>query len=207
MFLYIIARNIVMEQAKSRSPIGPWTWGVLFFVATFGAGIGARIADLSSFWSMAVMLPPMLLLIPLVRSGERLAVSNSAYTPALRNYNRRSLIWSFAYVASLFAAISIDKAYDPSGIAAVLVAVLPALPVLYFIWALGRYLTEEQDEYIRMQQVRAALIATAILLGVGTVWGFLDTFGLVPGVPGWAVVPVWAIGLGIGNLINMRLAK
>jgi hypothetical protein len=184
--------------------LGPSAWGGLFVAAMVGAGIGARFAELNDFWSMAVMVPPMLLLIPLVRSTERRAAGNCAFTLALRQYNRRTLIWSFAYIIALFAAVSIDKAFAPTGPAAFAIAILPALPIIYFIWALGRYLVEESDEYIRMRQVQAALIATGLLLGIGTFWGFLETFGLVPHVPSWAVVPVWAIGLGVGNVVNAR---
>jgi hypothetical protein len=39
---------------------------------------------------------------------------------------------------------------------------------------------------------------------VATFYGFLDTFQLVPHVEGWAAVPLWAIGLAVGNLIARR---
>jgi hypothetical protein len=193
-----------MEASKILNGLSPSAWGGLFVSAMIGTGVAARLSDLGDFWSMAVMLPPMLLLIPLVRASQRQARASSALTPAIKAYNRRSLVWSFAYVFALFAAMSIDKAYDPQGPLAYLVAILPALPIFYFIWALGRYLSDEQDEYIRMRQVRAALIATAIVLGLGTFWGFLEMFALVPHVWAWWVVPVWAMGLGIGNLVNAR---
>ena len=181
----------------------PLLWGIAFVVAMFGAGIFARWVDLNSFWSMAIMIPPMLLLFPLVKSGQRrqAAVCGNV-SPAINAYNRRMLIWSFAYVAALFGAISIHDAIKPTGPLLWLIAILPALPILYFVWALGRYLVEETDEYIRMKQVSAALFATGILLVLATVWGFLETFGVVIHVPTWAAVPVWAIGLGLGHFYN-----
>ena len=49
--------------------------------------------------------------------------------------------------------------------------------------------------------ISAALIGLALVLLAGTLWGFLETFGIAPHVPAWWVVPVWAIGLGLGQMI------
>jgi hypothetical protein len=110
------------------------------------------------------------------------------------------LIWSFAYIGALFGAITVYHELKPTGPLLWLIAVLPALPILYFVWAVGRYLTEETDEYQRMKQVTSALFATGWLLILATIWGFLETFEVVPHVPSWAVIPVWAIGLGVAQI-------
>ena len=34
---------------------------------------------------------------------------------------------------------------------------------------------------------------------IGSFWGFLETFELVPHVPGWWAVPIWALGMGLGQ--------
>ncbi|WP_204271588.1 hypothetical protein, partial [Escherichia coli] len=60
--------------------------------------------------------------------------------------------------------------------------VLPALPVIGVFFVLGRYLVEEQDEYLRVQVTRQALVATGFALSIATAWGFLENFGLVPHV-------------------------
>ena len=52
-----------------------------------------------------------------------------------------------------------------------------------------------------LRQTSAALIGLALVLLAGTLWGFLETFGIAPHVPAWWVVPVWAIGLGLGQMI------
>lgn len=193
-------RDFMTSEAASRRPV--WLWGLAFFVGMFGTGIAARAFDLGSTPSMLVMIPPMLLLIPMVRAGERAQAACGSASPAMRRYNRRGLVWSFTYVALLFAAIAGSRALQAQGPLLWGLAVLPALPILYLLWAMARYLVEEQDEYLRMQVVHAALWATGLLLGVATVWGFLETFGLVPHVPGWAAVPVWAIGLALGTFVN-----
>src|SRR3546814_826705 len=79
-------------------------------------------------------------------------------------------------------------------------AVLPALPIIYFVWALYRYLVEETDEYLKLRYAINALFGLGFLLIVGTVWGFLESFKVVPHVESWTVVPVWAIGLGVAQI-------
>lgn len=182
---------------RNRAPL---LWGLAFMVAMFGAGIFARTVDLNGFWSMAVMLPPMLLLIPLIRSAERGGNLAGCNSPALSRYNRRGLVWAFSYVAALFFAISVNDWLKPDGPLLWLIAVLPALPILYYVWALYRYLIEETDEYLKMRYVGDALFGLGLLLIVSTVWGFLESFKVVPHVESWIVVPVWAIGLGLSQI-------
>ncbi|HUD28881.1 MAG TPA: hypothetical protein VMQ93_08420 [Novosphingobium sp.] len=192
-------------ETVSRRPV--WLWGAAFFVGMFGTGFAARWLDLPSVPSMLVMIPPMLLLIPFVRATERAQAACGAFSPATRRYNRRGMAWSFAYVLLLGVAVIGAKSLHAQGPLLWLLAVLPALPILYLIWAMARYLVEEQDEYLRMKVVNAALSATGLLLAVATVWGFLETFALVPHVPGWAAVPVWAIGLALGTFVNRWVEK
>lgn len=188
-------------SSETRGGIAAWFWPAAFVSAMFGAGIFARAIDLNEFWSMAIMIPPMLLLIPLVKSTQKRqqAVCGNV-SPAIIAYNRRMLIWSFAYMAALFGAITVYNQWKPIGPILWFIAIIPALPIVYFVWALGRYLIEETDEYIRMTQVSAALFATGWLLVLATFWGFLETFGVAAHVPAWAAVPVWAIGLGVAQI-------
>src|SRR5262249_21176342 len=85
---------------------------------------------------------------------------------------------------------------------AYLIAVLPALPVIGIFGAIGRYLVEEQDEYVRMLMVRQTLWASGFALSAATVVGFLQNFGLIAPVDGYWIVVVWYFGLGIGGLAN-----
>ena len=178
----------------------PLFWGLAFVFAMFGMGIAARAAQLDGVWSMIVMLPPMLLLIPLVRSTERGGNFAGCTSPALKRYNRRGLIWAFTYMAALFFAVTVHDKWNPEGPLLWLIAVLPALPIVYFVWSLYRYLIEESDEYLRMRYVGHALFGLGLLLIVATVWGFLESFKLVPHVESWMVVPVWGIGLGLAQI-------
>jgi hypothetical protein len=172
-------------------------WAIAFFIGMFGTPILGRYLNWGTYLTMGAMMLPMLLLIPLVKSAERGHSEAGAVSPAIQTYNRRALIWSFSYVVALFFAVAVFNSYAPTGALAWAIAILPALPILYFIWSLGRYLIDESDEYLKMQQVSNALFATGLLLTVATFWGFLETFELVPHVPGWAAIPIWAIGLGL----------
>ncbi len=193
-----------MDDASPESGLGKfasWAWAAAFVAAMFGAGIFARLVDLNAFWSMAIMVPPMLLLIPMVKAAQKRqqAVCGNV-SPAIMAYNRRMLIWSFAYMVALFGAITVYNQWKPSGPILWIIAIIPALPIVYFVWSLGRYLIEETDEYIRMTQVSAALFATGWLLVLATFWGFLESFGVAVHVPAWAAVPVWAVGLGVAQI-------
>ena len=124
-------------------------------------------------------------------------------SPALMRYNTRFMLASAAYVGGLFIAIAIHNSAQntnaPVGPLAFAVPLLPTLPALAMIVIMARYLVEESDEYLRHRASLSAIIGLGFVLVIGTVWGFLETFGLVPHIWAWWVVPVWAIGLGIGQ--------
>jgi len=122
--------------------------------------------------------------------------------PARRRYNRTVLLLSLVYVASLFGAIGLFNAGRPHGIFAYAVAVLPALPIVGMFAALGRYLVEERDEYLRMLLVRQSLWATGFALTLATIWGFLENFDLVEHVDAYYLAVLWFGGLGVGSLVN-----
>jgi hypothetical protein len=123
-------------------------------------------------------------------------------TPAWKRYNSR-LIWlSLLYCAFLLPAVYGFKHQLVPHSVAYLVAVLPALPIIGIFGALGRYLVEEQDEYVRMLMVRQILWASGLTLSLATIWGFLDNFGLVGHADGYWLLVIWFIGLGLGGIVN-----
>jgi hypothetical protein len=113
------------------------------------------------------------------------------------------MIWLWLlYAAFLLAAIYSFKHQFLGGLAAYVVAVLPALPIIGVFGTVGRYLVEEQDEYLRMLMVRQTLWASAIALSLATVWGFLESFQLAGHVDAYYIAVVWFFGLGVGACIN-----
>ncbi len=189
-----------METGVKTGFRASYLWGAAFFISSFGGGALTRWLDTPGWVTWVVVVSSMPLLLPFVRSMERQQAQLGCLSPAIRAYNRRLLWFTLAYVLSLSVAIYATKALAPTGILAWGLAVLPSLPILYMVYALGRYLAEESDEYLRMKSVTAALFGTGFLLVVSTFWGFLETFGLVAHHPSWWAVPIWSIGLGLGNV-------
>lgn len=125
-----------------------------------------------------------------------------AMSHALKSYKRRTLYLSLGYAAAIITAVYCFRHELVSGPLAVVVAILPAIPIIGFFAAIGRYLTEEQDEFVRMLMVRQTLCASAIALGAATIWGFLESFGLAPHIEAFYLAVVWFGGLGIGACLN-----
>src|SRR5437868_15545274 len=125
-----------------------------------------------------------------------------ARTPAWKRYNWRVVWLSLLYAAFLLPAVYGFKHQIISGAVAWIVAVLPAIPIVGIFIAIGRYLVEEQDEYVRMLMVRQILWASGFTLSVATIWGFLDNFELVGHADGYYIVIVWFFGLGVGGIFN-----
>ncbi len=136
------------------------------------------------------------LLVPLARVGRR----RGCESVAMAAYNRRILTAAFGYVLGLGVAISLWHNYELARPMIFAISLLPALPTLAMVWAMARYLTDEQDEYLRHRTVMAALAALGVVLATGIFWGFLEMFELVPHLWSWWVLPVWAIALGLAQL-------
>jgi hypothetical protein len=123
-------------------------------------------------------------------------------TRATRRYNVRVIILSLLYAAFLIGAVYGFKHHLVAGPVAWVVAVLPALPIVGVFAAIGLYLVEESDEYVRMMMVRQTLWASGFALSIATVWGFLESFDLVGHVESYCVAVLWFGGLGLGACMN-----
>ena len=121
---------------------------------------------------------------------------------AKQRYNRRVLILSALYAVALIASVYSFNNKPFHGPMAYVVAVLPALPIVGIFVAIGRYLIEEGDEYLRMLMIRQTLWASGFALSIATVWGFLESFDMVGHVEAFYVAVLWFGGLGLGALAN-----
>lgn len=185
-----------MEQAETPAGRGPWLWAGLYLAAS-AAIVALKLTDaITAPVAMILFVGAMGLLIPLVRAGER----RNCASPVMVRYNRRFLAACFGYVLGLGIAISLWNAYDLTGPVVFAIALLPTIPTFAMIWAMGRYLVEETDEYLRYRTVRAAIMSLGLVLAIGIFWGFLEMFELVPHVWAWWVLPAWAAGLGLAQL-------
>ena len=126
----------------------------------------------------------------------------SRFNLAQRRYNRNVLILSVVYALALIGAITLFRNSAPTGPLAYATAVLPALPIVGVFAAMGQYLVDEQDEYLRMLTVRQTPWATGFALSVATIWGFLESFELVDHVDAYYIAVLWFGGLGFGACMN-----
>jgi hypothetical protein len=123
-------------------------------------------------------------------------------TPAWIRYNWRVVWLTLLYAGFLISAVYGFKHHLVPQPLKYPVAILPALPIIGIFVAIGKYLVEEEDEYVRMLMVRQVLWASGFALSLATVWGFLDSFDLVGHADGYYIVIAWFFGLGIGGLVN-----
>ena len=151
---------------------------------------------------LPLFLPALAALVWMSREIRLHSRRKGCETAAGLAYNRRMLPLAAAYVVVMLGAIVMHERLHVSGPALYLVAVLPALPLIGVVWAMGRFLIEETDEYQRALAVRKMLMATGFLLVVATVWGFLEEFGLVPHLAAYWGFIVWCFGLGVGACWN-----
>ncbi len=121
---------------------------------------------------------------------------------AILRYNVRVVVLSLFYAAFLLGAVYGFKHHLIGGAIAWVVGILPALPIIGIFAAIGLYLVEESDEYLRMMMVRQSLWASGFSLSIATVWGFLESFDLVGHVPVYWVSVLWFGGLGLGAAAN-----
>ena len=126
---------------------------------------------------------------------------------AIRSSARKRYNWRLIWLSLLYCLFLLPAVYGfkhqliPNGLK-YLIAILPAVPVVGLFAAMGRYLVEEPDEYVRMLRVREMLWAMGFTLSCATIWGFLDNFGLVGHVDGYWIVVLWYFGQAIGAAAN-----
>ncbi|WP_390586723.1 hypothetical protein [Erythrobacter sp. MTPC3] len=186
-----------MTSSAPASTIRPGAWA---------GGMFASLGIIAGLKFSGAIEPPaiyLLLIIPLVlsvqfyRSMQRSADNCGASSPAIKRYNRGIALASLAYVLGMGIAVAIWERTELTDGLVFLISLLPAIPTFAMIWVMGRYLTDEQDEYLRHRSIMASLAGLGLVLALGTFYGFLEMFGLVPHVWAWWILPIWAIGMGL----------
>ena len=135
------------------------------------------------------------------------ALLHGGPNPAIRHYLRRISACVLAYFALLLLANYLEDHGQAHGIGAILLALLPAVPILGMVLTFGRYLKDEQDEYVRMLAVQSSLYATGITLAVTTVWGFLEQADLVGHFPASLAFGIWFAALGVSQMARKVLSR
>jgi uncharacterized membrane protein len=198
----MIDHEIADSDAPPRLP-GKGLPAVVYCLSVLGALLVYYSFRPTGIWMVATIAVPVLALGWLATVAlRRRRDSACATSSANRAYMRRFIPMMLLYVVCLLGAVWLDKRIAPTGALAIALAILPALPLIGVVWALGRLLVEEKDEYLRSLTVRQFIIATGFMLSVTSVWGFLDDFGQVPHMPMYWAFIIWCAGLGGGTLVN-----
>jgi hypothetical protein len=118
------------------------------------------------------------------------------------------VIGAMAIYVLLVSIISGWLGWEPpkSGFGLYLAALSPALPIAAVVYAMGRYLIDEPDEFFRMVQIQTALLATGLTMFTCTAWGFLALYVHI-----WEnhvislVFPMWWFFFGVSApIVNWR---
>ena len=126
----------------------------------------------------------------------------SVRNPAFRVYQRRMGIATVCYVAAIIVASSVLHHRAAPTPFAIGIALVPGIAVALMIHAIARLMLELNDEFLRLLEVRKALVATALTLAGCSAWGLLEIYTAVPPLPVFWVFPLWCGGLFAGALFN-----
>lgn len=173
----------------------PGRWVALYFFSVVIIAVLKLTGAIESPVGFILLAAATCLLLPLARRR-----SDGCISRAMVDYNRRIVFSSLGYVLGLGIAVTLWNSYQLSDALVFAISLLPTVPTFGIIWAMARYLAEEQDEYLRHRMIMAALVALGVVLAIGIFYGFLEMFELVPHIWAWWVLPVWAIGLGLTQL-------
>lgn len=127
--------------------------------------------------------------------------------PAFRRYLARFLPTMALYAVLVFVAPWLIRTLHPAGPLLWAIAVLPALPLIAVFWIIGQLLIELRDEYLRMLQIRQALVATGFAMAAASAWGFLEVYANARHLPLFTVPILWFAGLGIGSVVNLIIER
>jgi hypothetical protein len=105
---------------------------------------------------------------------------------------------STGFVAVLAIAAKLAfRFWHLHGVPAYAVAILPALPILWVLFATGAYLAEEKDEFVRTLLVQCLLGGIGGTLATTTVWAYLEDFAHAPRLDLIWVYPIFWLFVGI----------
>lgn len=123
---------------------------------------------------------------------------------AVRRFRHRCY-WSAALVILFaFVAAASFRLLHPHGMVAYAIAILPALPILWVLVAVGQYLREETDEFQRALHVEYLLWGIGGTLAVTTVWGYLEDFVQVRRLDLVYVYPIFWLFVAIAMPVVRR---
>ena len=123
---------------------------------------------------------------------------------ATRRYNMRYLIATTLYISLLYLAIQILRHDHPSRPLAIVIAILPTIPLVAMIAIAGLYLKEETDEFLRSIFQQSLLWSIGLVLAITSIWGLLEMIADMPHLPIFYVFPAFCVFFGICSPLLKR---
>jgi hypothetical protein len=123
---------------------------------------------------------------------------------AIRRFRFRCYASAALVVLFTIIAVASFRLMHLHGVVAYLIAILPALPILWALVAVGQYLAEEKDEFQRALHVQYLLWGIGGTLAVTTVWGYLEDFVRVPRLDLIYIYPIFWLFVAIAMPVVRR---
>ncbi len=120
-----------------------------------------------------------------------------------RRYIIRSLSAAVVFVLSFYTATHpIRMGLVDGSLLVWVLALIPGLAAIGWLYACVMLIIEQEDEFIRMLALRQWIIGTGIALSFAAVWGSLEHFELVAHINPLYFMFTWIMGFGFGALVN-----
>ena len=100
------------------------------------------------------------------------------------------------YMVSVFSVVYLIKNELLAHPLPYIVAVIPGLAALVFMWAHFRFI-RETDEFHRKVQTEAMMMGIGALLAVAMTWGMISMFTDFPELPFFYAIPIFYASYGI----------
>jgi len=121
-----------------------------------------------------------------------------------RRFHRRLLAVMVSYVLALAVmSLSMDHLHA-KGVALILLALLPALPIVAAIGLAAVYLSEQKDEFVRTVLIESMLWGVGATLIVTTVWGALEKFAHIRPMSLFLVYPLCCVFVILARVVVKR---
>jgi hypothetical protein len=185
---------------------GPFFWaGMALMTMGVIVAMGMTGAVEQKPLLLLMLLVPLSLMVPLFVAASRRADASGqgcGKGAAQARYIRRVILFAALYLIAVAAMTYFTKTVETQGVVRVVLALLPGFAIVGVLWAIGRLIVEESDEFMRMLVIRQTLVATAVALCGASIWGFLEAADIVPHLDAYWVVVAWFAGLGAGAVAN-----
>jgi hypothetical protein len=131
----------------------------------------------------------------------------SSKSAAMKVYQGGILKTMSVYVVVILGVTWFVKHHHPQGVAAYILAVLPAIPIVAMLAVMGIYLRDEKDEFLRWVTIQAMLWSIGVVLALTTVVGFLQNFAGMDAPPMFYVFVVYWLVFGVVNQVLLMRSR